>query len=321
MLQRTRTTRFSLLIAAAVGDALISMIMLGTAQPEAHSQTQVQPDKLASFEVVSIRQIDPAVIGSRPAGTPPLAGMSNSYFLRAGGSFYAPAISARNLIVAAFGIKPWQVVDGADWIATAQFEINATTSAEVSRETFAAQAPGLMRALLADRFRLTTHMERRPIPVFALTVARQDGRLGPQLRRTDVDCEAPSRNSVTSPRPFRPSTAKTERPTCGMNLWPGGLIAGARSMEDLANALNSSVVGSEQIVFNRTNLGGRFDIDLAWSSEPLRASASNAPPGAVPPDAPTLSVALQEQLGLRLVSRRELIDTLVVDHIERPSPN
>jgi uncharacterized protein (TIGR03435 family) len=92
-------------------------------------------------------------------------------------------------------------------------------------------------------------------------------------------------------------------------------------MEELADALTSAV-GSEQIVVNGTNLGGGFDVDLTWSSEPLRASESEAPPGAVPPDdGLILSVAVQEQLGLTLISRPEPIDTLVVDQIERPSPN
>ena len=92
-------------------------------------------------------------------------------------------------------------------------------------------------------------------------------------------------------------------------------------MDELANAL-TGLLGSEQIVVNRTNLGGRFDVDLTWSSEPLRTSAPNASPGAASPDVDlTLSTAVQEQLGLKLVLRAEPIDAVVVDHIERPSPN
>jgi uncharacterized protein (TIGR03435 family) len=321
MPRRTRTTRFSLLIAAAVGHALMLAIVLSSsAQSEAHAQTQVPPDTPTSFEVISIQTIDPAVLSFRQPGTPPLAGMSDVYFLRAGGSFRAPAISARNLIAAAFGVKSWQVVSGADWLATARFEINAKTSTEVSRETMVVRAPALMRALLADRFRLKAHMERRPFPVFALTVARQDQRLGPQLRRTDVDCDAQRGNSVPPSR-IPPPPSPTESPTCGLNQWPGGMIAGAITMEQLANALTRAV-GSEQIVVNRTNLGGRFDLGLTWSFEPLRASGSNAAPDAAPPDdGVTLSTALQEQLGLKLVLRPEPIDAVVVDYIERPTPN
>ena len=92
-------------------------------------------------------------------------------------------------------------------------------------------------------------------------------------------------------------------------------------MEELANVLTGAV-GAEQIVVNRTNLGGRFDIDLTWSPDPLRASDSNAAAGTAPAnDGLTLSTALQQQLGLKLVSRAEPIDAVVVDYIERPSPN
>lgn len=320
MQRRTRTSRFSLLIAAAVGNALVSVVALSSGQSKAHAQTQVASDTPASFDVISIRTIDPTVLSVRQPGTPPLAGMSDLYFLRAGGSFHAPAISARNLIAAAFGVKSWQVVGDADWIASARFEINAKTSTEVSRETLVAQAPALMRALLTDRFGLKAHIERRPFQAFALTMARRDQRLGRQLHRTDVNCDPPRESRVPSSRiPPPPST--TERPACGLNRWPGGMIAGAITMDELANAL-TGVLGSEQIVVNRTNLGGRFDVDLTWSSEPLRTSAPNAPPGAASPDVDlTLSTAVQEQLGLKLVLRAEPIDAVVVDHIERPSPN
>jgi uncharacterized protein (TIGR03435 family) len=316
MLRPTRATGFSILTAAAVGHALVAAIALSSAQSKAHAQTQVPTDTPTSFEVISIHAIDPAALSLRQPGTPPLAAMSDVYFVRAGGSFHAPAISARNLIAAAFGVKSWQVVGGADWIASARFEINAKTSTEVSR----AQAPALIRTLLTDRFRLKAHTERRPFPVFALTVARQDQRLGPQLHRTDVDCDAQSGNQA-SPRLIPPPPSQTERPRCSLNRWPGGMIAGATTMEALANALTGAL-GSEQIVVNRTNLDGRFDIDLTWSSEPLRTSGSTAAPGAASPDdGVALSTALQEQLGLRLVLRPEPIDAVVVDDIERPAPN
>jgi len=318
MPRRTRTPRFSLLIAAAVGHALLLAMVLSSAQSEADAQTQVPPDTPTSFDVISIQTIDPAVLAFRQPGAPPLTGMSQIYSLRAGGAFHALAISARTLIAAAFGVKSWQVVSDANWIDSARFAIDAKTSTAVSRETLVAQAPALIRALLTDRFRVRAHMERRPFPVFALTVARQDQRLGRQLRRTDVDCDA---QRAGRPPGIPPPPSQTERPTCGLTQWPGGMIAGGITMEELANALIRAV-DSEQIVVNRTNLDGRFDVNLTWSSEPLRASASNAAPGAASPDdGLTVSTALQEQLGLKLVLRHEPIDAVVVDYIERPSPN
>jgi uncharacterized protein (TIGR03435 family) len=315
MPRRTPTTRFSLLTAEAVGYALTLAIVLSSAQSEAHAQTQVPPDRPPRFDVISIQTIDPAVLSVRQPGTPPLAGMSEVLILRAD-SFRAPAVSARNLIAAAFGVKSWQVVGGADWLTTARFAINAKTSTEVSLE----QAPALIRALLTERFRLQAHVERRPFPAFALTMARQDRRFGPQLRQTDVDCDA-RRGSAVSPSRIPPRPSQTERPTCSFTQWPGGMIAGGITMDELANALNKAV-DSEQIVVNRTNVGGRFDVDLTWSSAPLRTSGSNAAPGAASPDdGVNLSTALQEQLGLKLVLRSEPMDAVVVDFIERPSPN
>jgi uncharacterized protein (TIGR03435 family) len=306
--------RFSLPSAASARIACVAVIVLS----ELHAQ-QAAPNTPPTFDVISIHAIDPAALSVRQPGTPPLTGMSDVYFLRAGGSFRAPAISARNLIAAAFGVKSWQVLGGADWIASARFEINAKTSGEVSRETLVAQAPVLMRALLTDRFRLRAHIERRPFPVFALTVARQDQRLGPQLHRTDVECDAQRRNAVPPPG-IPPPPSPTKRPSCGRTQWDGGMIAGAITMEELANALTRAV-GSEQIVVNRTNMEGRFDVDLTWSSEPRRASESNSLPSAIPAGDTTVFTAVQEQLGLKLVLRPEPIDAVVVDYIERPSAN
>jgi hypothetical protein len=76
MLRPAHATRFSLLIAAAVGNALV-VLMLSSVQPDAHAQTQVPTDTPANFEVISIQTIDPAVLSFRQPGAPPLAGMSN----------------------------------------------------------------------------------------------------------------------------------------------------------------------------------------------------------------------------------------------------
>ena len=90
-------------------------------------------------------------------------------------------------------------------------------------------------------------------------------------------------------------------------------------MDELADALTNR---TEQVVVNRTNLSGQFDVDLFWSSGPLRTGDAGAgASSASPDDKPVLSVAIQEQLGLKLVSRPEPLDVLVIDHIERPSDN
>jgi uncharacterized protein (TIGR03435 family) len=295
-------------------------MVLSGAQSDAYAQTQTPAAAPVRFDVISIKTIDPAVLAFRQPGTPPLAGMASNYTLRAGGTFRALAISARNLIATAFGVKPWQVVSDVDWLDAARFDITATTGTEVSRETLVVQAPALIQALLTDRFQLKVHREPRPFPVFALTVARQDQRLGPQLRRHDVDCDAQRKMTTFTPGTIPPPPSPTDRPTCGMNRWTNRWIGGSVSMQELANAL-TGVVDPDRVVVNRTNLDGRFDVDLTWSSEPLRAESTTSPGAAPANDDFTLPGALQQQLGLKLVPGQEPIDAVVVDHIERPSPN
>jgi uncharacterized protein (TIGR03435 family) len=72
---------------------------------------------------------------------------------------------------------------------------------------------------------------------------------------------------------------------------------------------------------DRTGLVGIFDIDLRWmpDEQQLGPSPETAPP--VDPDAPSIFTAVQEQLGLKLESTKGPVDVLVVDHIERPTPN
>jgi uncharacterized protein (TIGR03435 family) len=93
-----------------------------------------------------------------------------------------------------------------------------------------------------------------------------------------------------------------------MNGDAGGLsmMAAGITMDRLVSILANQ---SERIVINRTGLAGYFDVDLHWDSP--RTGVTN--------DAPTIFTAAQEQLGLRLESRRAAVDVVVIDHIDRPT--
>jgi uncharacterized protein (TIGR03435 family) len=94
------------------------------------------------------------------------------------------------------------------------------------------------------------------------------------------------------------------------------------TMERLAGLLSGQIGGP---VADMTGLAGKYDIDLYWNAtNSLRASAPGADPGALPsdPGGPTLQQALQDQLGLRLESKKGPVDFLVVDHMEEvPNAN
>jgi uncharacterized protein (TIGR03435 family) len=169
-----------------------------------------------------------------------------------------------------------------------------------------------MRRLLAERFRLVAHNEMRETSVYALVVARSDGRLGPQLRKAAVDCFAiatAARQRGEAPA-FPPQTGN--RPACGTRTSPGILMGTGVTMADLARNLERP---AERPVVDKTGLAGFWDLDVTYLFE------GQLPPGFAPPpaDAPSLFTALQEQLGLKLEAQKAPIEVLVVDSVERPT--
>ena len=156
----------------------------------------------------------------------------------------------------------------------------------------------LLRALLKDRFKLVVHNEERELPIFALVPARSDGKLGPRLTRSAFDCAAYLAGPHDPPEPGR-------TPKCATRIGVGALSGAAIPMAQLATGLAPLV---ERFTVDRTGLTGGYDVELTWTPEQVSATA----------DASELSIftALQEQLGLKLVSARGPVAVLVVDHLE-----
>jgi uncharacterized protein (TIGR03435 family) len=186
---------------------------------------------------------------------------------------------------------------GPGWIDTARFDIEARTESNPSQE----QMLEMLRSLLANRFKLVVHKETKNSPVYALTLARRDGRLGPRLRRAEAECAAPD----SAPRPAPASERR-----CGFRLGNGALNGQGTTMARLAGEL--SFVGRQ--VVDRTNLTGAFDVDLEWMPDTSGAAAS--------PDAEaSIFTAIQEQLGLKLEPSMAPLDVVVIDSAERPAGN
>jgi len=161
----------------------------------------------------------------------------------------------------------------------------------------------MLRALLADRFKLVVHKEVRPMPAFALVLARADGRTGPQLRRTDPCVARPGPDA-------RPSAGLR----CGgFSVGNGSLKGTGVTMAQLAAELPSATDGRQ--VIDRTNLTGSFDITLTWNADALHPGA------AAVQDTASVFAALQEQLGVKLEPITAPIEVIVVDRAERPAAN
>jgi len=161
-----------------------------------------------------------------------------------------------------------------------------------------------LRSLLEERCALVAHYEQRELPLYALVLARRDGSLGPKLRRRTTPCvPADTLNGF----PVR----RTER--CGGRVQPGWMQANGGTIDNIAYGISQFVPDVERIVVDRTGLVGFFDVELTWSDLPPGAPARG--------DLPSLFTALEEQLGLKLEPTKGSVDVLVIDHVEKPTPN
>jgi uncharacterized protein (TIGR03435 family) len=244
--------------------------------------------------------------------------------IQPGGRFTVVGAPLAELIRVAFAVQRTQVVGAPDWSETARFDITAKAEGDI-QGTPPGGPPGqlnfLLQDLLEDRFKLRAHRETRELPIYALTLARSDKKLGDGLRVSTVDCAAMrgrGRGGRAGAPPGPPPPG--ERPSCGMRVAPHQVVAGGVSLAQLTPMLSQL---AQRMVVDRTGLTGNFDIDLTFTPErmPQGAPPPGAPPLTIDPNGPSLFTALQEQLGLKLESDRAPVEVLVIDHVERPTPD
>jgi uncharacterized protein (TIGR03435 family) len=229
-------------------------------------RTLTQAQEVLRFEVASVKPH--ADDGSIRAGIE-----ENEGFVRIGN------LPLRVIIAIAHGVRSDAVI-GPAWLDRRAFDISARPPEGYQRS----QLPILLRNLLADRFMLVAHRERREGRGYALRIAAT----GHLLRES------------TGPRTFL-----TGRP---------GLIAGnGRSIGELSPLL-AQMVGAP--VVNETALGGVYDVKLEWTPQ-LAASAGPAIDLEL-----SIFTAVREQLGLRLEPIQTNLDVVVVDNVEEtPTPD
>jgi uncharacterized protein (TIGR03435 family) len=215
------------------------------------------------------------------------------------------------ILTSGYGVPMYRIVGAPEWVSRVFFDIDA----RADRQPTIDERRAYYRGLLEERFRLKAHVEQREMDVYALVRAHADGRLGPGLRRSTVDCDtviAESRRRAEAGEPPQPP-APGARPVCGSVSGGSALTGGAAELTGLVAMISA---GLERPVIDRTGLTGRFDID--FRSTPMRV-------GAVPPpsiaERPSVFTAVQEQLGLKLERTEALIPVLVIDHIEMPTDN
>ena len=219
-----------------------------------------------------------------------------------GGRYVATNIPLRMLIMRAYRLLEFRLSGEPAWINTERYNIvglapGATNSDEITPR---------LQSLLAERFKLAAHTEKKEVSVFWLVLANKDGRLGPKLHKSTADCP------LLAPPP-----------ACTMRLTSSSLVTGGSSVIAFVNVLSQL---TQRIVIDRTGLAGLFEADLRWMPDGPPTAAPTPPGGIETPSSsdsngPPLITALQEQLGLKLESHKSLVDLLVIDRIEHPTEN
>jgi uncharacterized protein (TIGR03435 family) len=198
-------------------------------------------------------------------------------------------VTLRLCITRAYRITDPQV-SGPAWIDSDRFDIVAKAPAGAPEE----QIPEMLQALLADRFKLVAHRERKELPAFALVVAKN----GPKLTRAELNGSGG-----------------------GMSSSEGTASGQAVTMARLAGFLATPRVDLGLPVVDHTGLEGTFSFTLKWTPE-RRLTEKAASKGADADAPPSIFTALNEQLGLKLEKRKALLEVLIVDKAERvPTEN
>jgi len=182
-----------------------------------------------------------------------------------------------------------QIVGGPKWIATDRYDIQALPVESVKVGEYRDPGSELLREILADRFKLKFHREQRMLPVYLLTVAKD----GPKLK-------VPNHKILNNTYDVTANQIQCRFPTQS--------ISGFVHLLGAMHAVDRPVI-------DKTGITSEFDLDLKWTPDMTASSTADNS------DVPSLFTALKEQLGLELKLGKAMVEVMVIDHIEPPSPN
>jgi uncharacterized protein (TIGR03435 family) len=292
------------------------------------AQTPASP----TFEVASIKPAAPQEMGRMMVG------------MRGGPGTPDPTqvtftnMSLTNLVTVAYGIRDYQVT-APSWMDTTRFDVVAKIPAGATKDDFKL----MMQNLLAERFKLVVHKDSKEVPIYALLV----GKNGPKLKESPK--EAPPADDAPAPgRGGNIAIGPPQRDKNGFPVLRGGrgnmimmgpngrlqMVGGHMTMSTLAANLSGQL---GRPVIDMTGLTGEYDYQMEFTSEGLTAPRGmpKPPPGAGPgpgeggrgaaeasEPGPSIFTAVQDQLGLKLESRKGPMELVVVDSCEKtPTEN
>jgi uncharacterized protein (TIGR03435 family) len=235
-------------------------------------------DRRPQFDVASIKPNSPGGVNT------------GDFHVLPGGRLSAEKVVLRFFIQNAYGLKPFQLSGGPDWISSQGYDIEAKAEGNPSN----AEIQKMMQSLLEDRFKLKYHRETKEMPVYTLGAAK---------------------SGLNLPDPKEGS----DRATIRISRMTGVLLTGEKiTMPELTRVLSNLL---KRTVIDKTGFAGTFAAYLSFAVDDTLAGLPHFPDAPDDANIPSVFVALEEQLGLKLESTKGPVEILVIDHIEKPSAN
>lgn len=237
-----------------------------------------------SFDVVTIKPNDSGV------------GKMQALKVR-GRNFTISNGSLGDLIAFAYNVQVKQIANGPDWMEKDRFDIDGVPDKEGIPN--AAQLRSMLRKLLASRFKMTAHQEKREMSAYVLAVAKSGQKLTPTQLHGPL-------------------------PGFGMRPGTGGLTMNVinSTIEEFTSILQMLVL--DRPVVDQTGLTGRYDFHFTFTPDDSEFNG-NPPKLPTPAEgveaAPGLFEALQQQAGLKLSAEKTAVEVIAIDHVEKPSAN
>lgn len=305
ILPLTTCRRNATLLTAA---CLVVAAHSGAAQAPAPKSTDAAPP--AVFDAASIKPQAPSSDGNirMMVQFPP------------NGRFTGVGLTVKRLICIAYDLNDFQVLGGPNWIDSDRYDVQATPGSALEEQLQKMKSDEsslvkrqMMQALLADRFKLTLHHDTKELPIFSLVVAKGGSKLH-ETKPDDANIDAAN----APPHPPGKGWMRMSFQSTAIEL-----TAQAMAMDGLARQLAMQLGSTVQ---DHTELTGTYDFTLRFTPNDAGAvvpdPGGSGASGSIADNAGTsVFAALEDQLGLKLESKKGPVDVVVVDHLEKPSDN
>ena len=272
---RRRRPRRILVLFAAVAMANIAMQASGqtaaTSQQQRTARAPMAANAHPSFAVATIKPHDP---DSHHQG-----------FNAVGDRFTILNQGIVGIMMFAYSLNPHQIVGLPEWAGSAHYDIEGTV--DTPGEPDLHQQQEMLQKILAERFQLKFHKEKRDLPAYAIQVAKG----GPKLSAAaDPDAQPDQEGEGHG-------TEMTQ-------------VYTSASMADFLMGMQFFL---DRPIVDQTGLTGRYDFKFRYTYNVEKATDPDAPPG--------LFTAVQEQIGLKFEPVKAPVDVYVIDQVEKPSAN